>query len=144
MNRDAYLFVYGSLRGESGHPLSRRLSTLVRRRESASVRGRLLDLGAYPGLWLDPGFDEIVVGELLELPGGPDDPDARELWAELDAYEDVAPPPPVVAEYARIRLPVEVAKSLDDAWGYQYIGATEGRPVIPCGDWLAHLQTRGG
>ena len=143
MNPDALLFVYGSLRSESVHPLARKLAGRARRLESAMTRGRLLDLGAYPGLWTGPRCQDCVFGDLLELPGGPEDPNARALWTELDAYEEVAPPAPAVAEYARERLWVTVTSGLEEVWAYRYVGATEGHPVVAGGDWLAHLASRG-
>ena len=143
MNPDALLFVYGSLRSESAHPLARKLTAQAKRIDSAKVHGRLLDLGAYPGLWTDPECEDWVFGELLELPGGPQDPKARALWAELDAYEELAPPPPALPEYARERLLVTIASGLEEVWTYRYIGATEGHPVVTSGNWLAYLASRG-
>jgi gamma-glutamylcyclotransferase (GGCT)/AIG2-like uncharacterized protein YtfP len=79
------LFVYGTLRSGSAVSAARRLHEHARSLGPATMRGRLLDLGAYPGL-CEPGDDEIA-GECFLLPS-----DAREraaLLAELDEFEGI-------------------------------------------------------
>jgi gamma-glutamylcyclotransferase (GGCT)/AIG2-like uncharacterized protein YtfP len=86
------LFVYGLLkRGNSGYRhlcLHRHTRWLGR----AKLRGRIVDLGAYPGLVL--ARHGLVHGELLSF----DDP---ALWTLLDAYEDCVPADPLRSEYLR-------------------------------------------
>ena len=49
-----HLFVYGTLRRGSGHPMSRFLAARARLLAGARVPGRLYDLGGFPGLTAMP------------------------------------------------------------------------------------------
>jgi gamma-glutamylcyclotransferase (GGCT)/AIG2-like uncharacterized protein YtfP len=101
-----HLFVYGTLRSGFSNPHARRLhagSTLVGR---ARVRGRLYDLGRYPGLRLSVDGDDWVTGELYKISD-------ESLVRELDEYEG--------AEYRRVLA----AARLDDGremqtWVYEH------------------------
>lgn len=74
------LFVYGTLkRRSSAHALLRDARFLA----SASIRGRLYDLGKYPGLVRGRARESKVSGELYEL----SDAVAPILLRELDRYE---------------------------------------------------------
>ncbi|MBO9670185.1 MAG: gamma-glutamylcyclotransferase [Sphingobium sp.] len=117
------LFVYGHLRrGQSGC----RLLELEQRTEwlgEAQVRGRLYDLGDYPGLVL--GSNDIVQGELIAF----DDP---ALWTALDAYEDCDPDDPDTSEYRRIEIDLPGG---DRAWTYVYNRPVESLDPIASGAW---------
>jgi len=107
------LFIYGTL-----HPdrAPAEIASAVRRLTSigaATVRGRLLDLGAYPGVLLDTTAP-VIPGELFLVP---DD----ETLAALDAYEDFRPASPEASLFLR----VEAAATLPDGsslncWVYIY------------------------
>ena len=78
---DRHLFAYGTLRPGHAPP---EIAEVVRRLRDigpATIAGRLLDLGAYPGVVPDPTATNRVDGRLLELP---DDPG---VLAALDTYE---------------------------------------------------------
>lgn len=91
----------------------------------AHMRGRLYDLGAFPGLATGrPG--DFVQGELYRLAGA-----AAPLLAALDRYEGRA-----------FRRVVGEAVCADGtrlpAWVYLYAGPLRGRRRIASGDYLAH------
>ena len=74
------LFVYGSLRqGFSAQGLMRHVR--ARYLGKASVRGRLFDLGGFPGAVKAPGASQRVLGELYYLPR------AVRTLKSLDRYE---------------------------------------------------------
>ena len=74
------LFVYGSLRrGFAAQALMRRLG--ARYVGKGSIRGRLFDLGEFPGASKAPGASARVSGELYHLPG------AAHALKSLDRYE---------------------------------------------------------
>jgi gamma-glutamylcyclotransferase (GGCT)/AIG2-like uncharacterized protein YtfP len=110
------LFAYGTLmRGYPLHRALRRGASLV---GAGSVRGRLLDLGAYPGLIAGGGR---VRGEVYRL-------DAAELLPVLDREEG----------YNFIRRRVLV--TLDGgararAWVYRYRGPRARAVPVPHGDY---------
>jgi gamma-glutamylcyclotransferase (GGCT)/AIG2-like uncharacterized protein YtfP len=131
------LFVYGTLRvGRAPAGLAGWLAPLARR--PATVAGRLLDLGAYPGAILAPvGAGEptpAIVGELVEVP--------RARLPELDRYEGYDPADPCRSLFVRERTEA----LLDDGgrvacWVYTWAGGALG-PEVPGGDWLARGRSR--
>ncbi len=99
------------------------------------MRGRLYDLGPYPGLVL--GGAQWVTGELYGI-----DP---ALEPALDRLEEVWPDR--TGEYRRIRALVITdhlgTEQTCSALLYEMDAQRARRwPVIAGGDWLAHLQTR--
>ncbi len=88
------LFVYGTLhpdRAPAEIAAVARTLTLV---GPATIRGTLLDLGAYPGVLLDS--EDEVRGNIFALP----DP-ADATWQRLDAYEDFRPGDPAASLFLR-------------------------------------------
>lgn len=111
-------FFYGSLvRGGSNHGLVEGRARFV---GEDGVAGTLHDLGEYPGARLNGGG--TVRGELFEAtdPG---------LVADLDVFEG--------EEYPRVTVRTESGR---EAWIYL---CDEEGPVVPGGDWRAHLAARG-
>jgi gamma-glutamylcyclotransferase (GGCT)/AIG2-like uncharacterized protein YtfP len=126
------LFVYGTLRAGSGHPMARVLTAHARPVGAGTVAGRLYDLGEYPGLVGPTAEGQWVRGEVYDL-----DDQAAVLDA-LDRYEGCAEGDPQPWGFVR-RLAVV---ALDgggelEAWAYEYRGPLEGARLIPLGDYLA-------
>lgn len=125
------LFVYGSLRRGSGHPMSTWLAAFTRVLAAGKVRGSLFRVSYYPGLVPGPGW---VVGELLEL----ELPTAKETLVALDAFE-------VCAwrdddEFRRERSTIVLADGSEiEAWVYWFRESTQGLEAVPDGDWLASM-----
>ena len=111
-----HLFVYGTLKTDSGHAMHEVLArgaVLVGR---GVVEGMLVDLGEYPGLVLERVG--ATAGEIWELR----DP---ELLARLDAYEGIGPDAEEPESYERVRVPVTLADGRTlEAWTYAWRGAT--------------------
>jgi gamma-glutamylcyclotransferase (GGCT)/AIG2-like uncharacterized protein YtfP len=131
-----HLFVYGSLRPASGHPMAARLAQLVTVVGPATVAGLLYDTGRYPALVLGEGGG-AVHGELLALPD--DAIRRRRLLAELDHYEGSLHGPAAAFSLFH-RAATDVRR--DDgfvvrAWTYIYARDVHGLRVLPHGDWLA-------
>lgn len=115
------LFVYGTLM--RGLPLHRAMAGGATFLGHGSVRGRLLDLGRYPGLVDGQGR---VRGELYRV-------ERPELLRALDREEGY--------NFVRRRGAV----TLDDgrrarAWLYRYRGPRERAVPIPGGDWRRRWQ----
>jgi gamma-glutamylcyclotransferase (GGCT)/AIG2-like uncharacterized protein YtfP len=111
------LFIYGTLHPDRAPAEIAPTVALLRPLGPATLRGRLLQLGAYPGLLL-PG-DEIIRGELFALP------DDRELrartWRELDAYEDFRPASPETSLFTRVLTRITMANEETClAWVYLF------------------------
>jgi gamma-glutamylcyclotransferase (GGCT)/AIG2-like uncharacterized protein YtfP len=117
------LFVYGTLRRDCRHGRPGLLGSKAEFVALARMRGRLADLGRYPGLVSACGSDDWVRGEVYALQ------DPVRTLARLDAYEGSA--------FRRI-----CAEAVQDCgrkirtWVYVYEGAVPRGRMIPSGDYL--------
>lgn len=120
------LFVYGTLQqGECrAHLLKDCLAEPVR---AGRVRGRLIDLGGYPGL-LPTTSTEWVYGELLTVT------DIEDTLFELDQVEGFAGHGKENL-YDRVLITVETQQEQYLAWVYSYSTPPDVLRLIPSGDW---------
>ena len=114
------LFTYGTLmRGFRLHRLLAERAEYVAR---GQVRGRIVDLGSYPGALPDAAGS--INGELYRIV----DP---ALWAALDSAEG--------PQYHRREVTVQSEDGRElAAWIYWYIGPVDRGVPIPGGDYRAH------
>lgn len=130
MSEPDHIFVYGTLRAESDHPMARRLCTQARHVGKGSVPGRLYDMGWYPAALFDDDEKRRIVGDVFAIPPG------GRLLAELDAYEAGDP------NYARAILDVKLANGgTVTAWAYGVREAPNAR-LISSGDFIAHRNAK--
>ena len=129
------LFVYGSLRsGFQSHAYEyiSRFFTLV---GPAKVKGRLVDMGAYPaGIPTDEAH--YIIGELYQIKN------ANEFsWAmgQLDDYEGVNAEEEHERLYGRAVTEVIAGEMTLEAWIYWYLGDISGQPVVESGDILQYM-----
>ena len=109
-----FLFVYGTLRKGSSHPMAAFLARNSRFVAEGKKPGRLLDLGAYPGMVEAESPADWVQGGVFELT------DPETTLAELDRYESCDGPNPL---YEKRKATVTL--SMGDqviAWYYHYSG----------------------
>lgn len=119
------LFVYGTLRKGYPHPMADMLATRARFVGAAKMRGRLLNLGRYPGLIEPAGPEDWVQGDVFALPPGED------LLAVLDRYEGTDRQPLL---FSRRLGSVQLLTGDDPpCWYYLYRGPTNDAPEIPSG-----------
>lgn len=117
------LFVYGTLRRDCRHGRFELVGTNAEFVAPARMRGRLVDLGRYPGLVSPRGPDDWVRGEVYALH------DPVHTLARLDAYEGSA--------FRRI-----CAEAVQDCgrkirtWVYVYEGPFPRGRMIASGDYL--------
>ncbi len=134
------LFVYGTLKstytGRFGGDKRDRLHRESRMLGPAQLRGRLYDLGRYPGIvdTSEPG--EIVHGELVALT----DPTRTFIW--LDAYEGIVSGTSSASEYRRELRGVYLLDAVGrpvgpatQAWVYIYARDLGGARLVPSGRW---------
>ena len=130
------VFVYGTLRAGEINDISEAAArhdiaepTLI---GTATVRGRLFDFGAYPGLVLDEAGSPVR-GDVYEI-----DPD---LVAVLDEIEEVYPG--VEGVFVAREVMVEVDGAAMACLLYPVTkSAVKGLPEIRSGDWVAHRRSR--
>jgi gamma-glutamylcyclotransferase (GGCT)/AIG2-like uncharacterized protein YtfP len=123
------LFVYGTLRrGAPMHGLVEGRATWLGR---ASTAGRLLDLGAFPGLVPASAPGDRVHGDLFAIAEAWGD----ELFDALDRYEG--------ASFERVQEEVDGPDGRALAWLYVYRGPVDDCRVVEGGDYLAVVDERG-
>ncbi len=126
-----FLFVYGTLRKGSNNPLARRLFKEADYQDEAMMRGRLYDLGGYPGAVDSSALHELVWGDLFRLPRpGP-------LLKALDEYEGCGENIPAPGEFRRELRLVSAWAQMRWAWVYLYDGDLAGRRRIMNGKFGA-------
>jgi gamma-glutamylcyclotransferase (GGCT)/AIG2-like uncharacterized protein YtfP len=133
MPRSALLFVYGTLRPFVDIPMARWLRRAARYAGPATARGRLYDLGAYPGMGAARGRGEHVVGDVYRV-------SSPEVFRVLDRYERGARGK---ARFVRDRCVVRFARGAQKAaWVYRYRYAVVSAARIASGDYRVHRRAR--
>ncbi len=117
------LFIYGTLHPDRAPRGIARVARRLKPVGRATIPGRLLDLGEYPGLILPdsarPGDSaasdvEAVPGEVFEVP------DLATL-AALDRYEDFRPDDPETSLFLRVEADVTLSDGSPlRCWVYVY------------------------
>ena len=124
-----YLFVYGTLRRralEPAHELLARRATLI---GTGFFRGKLYDLGRYPGALASRDQSDRVLGEIYRLRR------ATAILQRLDDYEGEL--------FKRRRMPIRFgAGKKSFAWVYLYRGQVKEAEWIRSGDYLEFLARR--
>ena len=115
------LFAYGTLR--RGAPMHGLLEGRATWLGPASAAGRLVDLGAFPGLVPAQAPGDRVHGDLFAIARA-----ARGLLDALDRYEG--------ASFERVQA---VRARRSRAWLYAYRGARTAA-LVPGGDYLARAE----
>lgn len=122
----ARLFVYGTLKSQSAHPMAKFLARHARLLFVASCRGCIYNLGEYPGWVPSPRAEDRVSGEVWEIRSA-----AAEVWAVLDAYEGCDPMSAsagVAPLFRRIRQLVRGPdETEEEVWIYAYCGSVPER-----------------
>jgi gamma-glutamylcyclotransferase (GGCT)/AIG2-like uncharacterized protein YtfP len=94
------------------------------------VRGRLYDLGGYPGAVADSSAKGRILGTVMELP------EDESVLARLDAYEGFDPKTPETSEYIREKQAVELKTGgTVDCWFYRYNRKPRDLPRVESGEW---------
>ena len=134
--RKRHLFVYGTLRqGFGRHRVLRRLG--ARYLGKGTMRGRLYDLGEYPGAVTSSSLRKRVDGEIYHLA----DP-ARQL-KKLDEVEQFRPEAPENSLFVRRLSTARLrnGKTLQ-AWVYSLPQRPTGARLIESGDYAAPRASR--
>jgi gamma-glutamylcyclotransferase (GGCT)/AIG2-like uncharacterized protein YtfP len=130
--RDSLLFVYGTLRPLVRIPMAEWLERVAHYSGRARTRGRLYDLGPYPGLRAPRSSGDWVIGDLYRLP-------TPSILRVLDRYEAGTSRgrPRFVRRRCTVVLPCRRRRC---AWLYVYRPVTLGRPRIAHGDYGSFLS----
>ena len=105
------LFVYGTLHPNCAPPDIAETARCMRFNGAGWVRGRLIDLGDYPGLIAGDGR---VEGTVFAVPS--------DAWPALDAYEGCIQGAPEASLFLRQKIAVSMADgSTRSCWVYRYV-----------------------
>lgn len=129
-----HLFVYGTLRAGSSHPMAHRLRVGAKHLGRGSAPGMLYDFGDHPGAVFDPKARYRVIGDIFELKAGP------RLLADLDRYEGFTG----AEDDWFHRIAIDVALDLGgtvQAWTYTLVKVPRAR-LIGTGDFIADRRLR--
>ncbi|HEX2616746.1 MAG TPA: gamma-glutamylcyclotransferase family protein [Flavobacteriales bacterium] len=127
-----HIFVYGTLGKQARNPARRALAKYAAFAREATVKGRLFDLGEYPGAVPSRGARDRVSGELYAI----DQDHAEELLKVLDSYEEFDPDDKSDSLFVRDVTEVYGQKSEPlKAWIYWYNGEKDRTAEIPSGDY---------
>ena len=132
---DDHVFVYGTLR-KGGVREVPRLYPAAPDLGAGTVRGRIYDFGAFPGLELDDQA-ELVHGEVYGVVDG--------MLAAFDAIEEYWPDDYEASYYHRHRVAVTLADGRRlECWTYVFNPKHFPlRHAIDSGDWIAHAAAKG-
>jgi gamma-glutamylcyclotransferase (GGCT)/AIG2-like uncharacterized protein YtfP len=125
------IFVYGTLRRGGVREMERLFPGSVFL-GVGRVRGRLYDLGEYPGLVLDERAGEVV-GEVYRVSG--------ETLVALDEIEDFRPDDSFKSLFVRKRVDVMGDEATRRCWIYVWNRqAGPGLALVESGDWMARSR----
>jgi gamma-glutamylcyclotransferase (GGCT)/AIG2-like uncharacterized protein YtfP len=126
MDDEAYLFVYGTLRSQMNDPLHRLLEQRAVLIGVGTFRGKLFDLGRYPGVVPSRVSTDRVIGEVYQLST------SQATLGILDQYEG--------HRFRRKRVSIYLNSGQTvTCWIYLYRGSVRHRKVIPSGDYVQYL-----
>lgn len=128
------LFVYGTLMRPFQSSMTRFLEKHSSFAGEGRVRGRLYDLGKYPGLILDTHAESVVTGHVFLLNN------EQLVLQVLDEYEGINPVQPEVSEYRREWIPVATPTGALECWAYLYNRETGQLPCISSGNYVDYVK----
>jgi len=128
------LFVYGTLKRRSRHPMAKRLAQSARHVGAATIAGRLYNLGRFPGLKEPRSAHDQVAGDVYDL-----GENADRTLQEMDAYENAESPPPTPYERQQATVTLDDG-SVMTVWVYWYRGAVVEANFIASGSFEENCE----
>jgi gamma-glutamylcyclotransferase (GGCT)/AIG2-like uncharacterized protein YtfP len=126
------MFVYGTLRSDSGHAMAQLLSQSAQLLGEAFALGRLYDLGGYPGMVVTESVTDRVKGELYQIRLFR----LRATLRTLDDYEACSPAHPEPHNYHRRVIRVSTSRTVVWAWAYLLKRSTTGLIPTTAGNYF--------
>ncbi len=131
---DPLLFVYGSLRRDTDHPMARYLQTHSQLIGNAIFQGKLFDTGSFPAAIKSTNPNDQVLGELYAMKN------VDRLLEKLDNYEGFEPEKPEQSLFLRKKVEVQPSSGdkLVPAWTYLFNRPVTDFQAIPSGDYIEY------
>lgn len=130
-----YIFVYGTLRKKSATKIHYLLARHCEYCSEGYMRGKLYEVGGYPGAIESDGIGDKVHGELYTIVS------SGEVLPQLDEYEACTDKFPEPHEFIRKKLPVNLAGGDEvTAWVYVFNHDVSSLPHIESGDYASYIN----
>jgi gamma-glutamylcyclotransferase (GGCT)/AIG2-like uncharacterized protein YtfP len=129
------LFVYGTLL-QSNNPFGSYLQNNSRWLSTGKFRGRLYDIGQYPGAVLNTSADTYVWGHLVSLTN------SEHAFRILDEYEGYGSEFPEPNEFIRQVIEVETESYTLQCWTYLYNLPVTGLLCIESGNYEDYISKK--
>ena len=126
--KSALLFVYGTLLNHNNE-FAVYLKEHSHFFANGKVKGKLYDIGEYPGAILDDE-DEYIYGVILQI----DDPEV--VFSEIDDYEGYGDEQPEPNEFIRLAVDVETTSEVVHCYIYVYNLPVDGLKKIEDGRYV--------
>jgi gamma-glutamylcyclotransferase (GGCT)/AIG2-like uncharacterized protein YtfP len=127
------LFVYGTLL-IADNQFARYMNQHAKFYRSGKFKGKLYDLGSYPGAILHTDAQGFVHGSIYHI-------NNPEAWAILDEYEGISPTEPHPQQYTREQINIETDEGAIKSWIYLYNWPVEKHRLIASGNYLQYIKT---
>jgi pyruvate carboxylase len=125
MEKEAHLFVYGTLRRQMSHPLCHLLVRHGIFLGTGIFQGKLYDLGRYPGAVPSRKKTDLVTGEIYRLQN------PKEVFDILDEYEG--------PRFKRAQVTIFCEEETQILCSiYLYTHSISGRRIISSGDYVGY------
>jgi gamma-glutamylcyclotransferase (GGCT)/AIG2-like uncharacterized protein YtfP len=125
-----YLFVYGTLLDDSNE-FAAYMKHNCSFYSKGKFKGRLYDLGEYPGTVADEDYLNYVYGSIYKL-------NSPTALKHLDAYEGFGPDEEQPNLFIRKMLDVETNSGLMNCWVYLYNLSADDFRLIESGDYVEY------
>ena len=122
------IFVYGTLL-DADNKYGLYLRDNSKFFSSAKIRGKLFDIGQYPGIILYPDDADLVHGVLLQM----DNPET--VLDVIDIYEGFGKDQPQPNEFVRVLAEAETESRTQLCWVYVYNLSIDNIPQITSGNY---------
>jgi len=134
IEKSNYLFVYGTLLDESNE-FAIYLKQNCSYFDKGKLKGRLYDLGEYPGAMADENYPGYIYGSIFELKN------TAEALKYLDDYEGIGEDQKQPNLFTREMLKVETDSGRIDCWVYLYNLPADGFRRIESGDYWGYRKS---
>jgi gamma-glutamylcyclotransferase (GGCT)/AIG2-like uncharacterized protein YtfP len=129
------LFVYGTLLIDD-NKFAAYLRSNASFYNTGTIKGKLYDVGTYPGLIISNNHDYLIAGTIYQLNN------AEKVLKYLDPYEGFGNEQEQPNLFIRESLPIETSDGAINCWVYLYNLSIDGLHLITPGDYMAYLKQK--
>lgn len=115
MKNNKLLFVYGTLKKESSHPMAAFVFSNATFLGTAKMKGSLYEISWYPGAIYNERSVNLVEGSLFSI-----NIEESIFFSALDDYEGISDPSDESNEYIRVTVPIDFRGQEVFSWVYLY------------------------